>query len=110
MTQRELYIAYSRAKSNLMLGICVAFTIMILALLALISGYLAYKGIGSLSLDFFSKLPSGRVDQPGGMRHALVGTVVLVALASLVGIPIGMLCGVYLAEFSANSYLAHPVR
>jgi phosphate transport system permease protein len=93
-----------------MLGICVAFTLFILTLLVLVTGYLAVRGIGSLSLGFFTDLPSGRVNVPGGMKHALVGTGVLVALASLIGIPVGMLCGVYLAEYSASSYLARPVR
>jgi len=93
-----------------MLGICVAFTMFILLLLALVTGYLAYKGIGSISWAFFTEVPSGRVDQPGGMRHALVGTLVLVGLASGIGIPIGMLAGVYLAEYSANTWLAQPVR
>jgi phosphate transport system permease protein len=109
-SQHAIYIRLVRIMSNVMLGICVAFTIFILVLLALITGYLAFKGLGSLSWSFFTELPSGRVNQPGGMRHALVGTLVLVAIASMIGIPIGMLCGIYLAEYSANTWLASPVR
>jgi phosphate transport system permease protein len=104
------YNALVRFMSRVMLGICVAFTMSILVLLVLVTGYLVYKGIGSLSWSFFTQVPSGRVDAPGGMKHALLGTLVLVLLASSIGIPIGMLCGVYLAEYSANTFLAHPVR
>src|SRR6185369_15941516 len=107
---RPVYTKFVRTMSSVMLGICVAFTMFILLLLALVTGYLAYKGIGSLSWAFFTQVPSGRVDQPGGMRHALVGTLVLVGFASGIGIPIGMLAGVYLAEYSANTWLAQPVR
>ena len=104
------YGRFVRTMSSVMLGICVAFTVFILVLLVLVTGYLAYKGVGSLSWSFFTEVPSGRVDHPGGMKHAIVGTGVLVALASAIGIPIGMLCGVYLAEYSANAWLAQPVR
>jgi phosphate transport system permease protein len=107
---KTLYNRYSQAKSNVMLAVCVACAVSILALLMLVTGYLAVRGIGSLSAAFFTQLPSGRVNDPGGMKHALLGTGVLVALASLIGIPVGMLCGVYLAEYSASSYLAQPVR
>ncbi len=104
------YTTFSRTKSNVMLGICVAFTLSILALLALVTGYLVFRGIGSLSVAFFTQLPSGRVNDPGGMKHALIGTGMLVTLASSIGIPVGMLCGIYLAEYSATAYLAQPVR
>ncbi len=107
---KTLYNRYSQAKSNMMLSVCIAFTVFILALLVLVTGYLAIHGVRSLSSEFFTQLPSGRVNNPGGMKHALIGTGVLVALASLIGIPVGMLCGVYLAEYSASSYLAQPVR
>ncbi len=96
--------------SNVMLTVCVVFTAFILTLLILVTGYLAYKGFGSLSWAFFTEVPSGRVEDPGGMKHAILGTVVLVALASIIGIPTGMLTGIYLAEYSANTWLAQPVR
>ena len=47
---------------------------------------------------------------PGGLRNGIIGTLILIGLASLVGIPVGMLAGVYLAEYSSNSKLAGPVR
>jgi len=109
---RKLYTLYSRTYSRFMFGLCVAFTVVILAILALVTGYLISIGAGSLSWDFFTKLPipRGMDGYPGGMANALVGTIILIALASAVGIPIGMLTGIYLSEYSANSFLAGPTR
>jgi len=109
---RKLYTLYSRNYSRFMFGLCVAFTVVILALLALVTGYLISIGAASLSWDFFTKLPipRGMDGYPGGMANALVGTIILIALASAVGIPIGMLTGIYLSEYSANSFLAGPTR
>lgn len=105
-----LHNRIDRWKSRAMFAVCVLFTVIILALLALVTGYLVYIGFNALSLDFFTELPSGRVDNVGGMRHAIVGTGLLVGLASLVGIPLGMLAGVYLSEYDVGSWLANPVR
>lgn len=110
--EHALYNVYSRAKSRLMFTVCVAFTVLILAALLLVTGYLVKIGAGSISLDFFTKLPvaAGMPGYPGGMRNAIVGTLILIGLASLVGVPVGMMAGVYLAEYSANSFLAVPAR
>ena len=109
MTQ-SVHNLIDRWKSRLMLGVCVVFTACILALLGLVTAYLLSIGFKSLSLSFFTDLPTGEVENPGGMRHAIVGTAILVGLASLVGIPVGMLTGVYLAEYDVGSWIASPVR
>lgn len=100
----------ARAINRLMYGICILFTILIIAILAWVTVYLVSIGGKSLTLDFFKSVPSGDPHLPGGMLHALTGTFVLVILASLVGIPVGMLAGVYLAEYDVDSMLAAPVR
>src|SRR5207248_4607577 len=100
----------SRVKSSLAYGICVAFTLLILALLALVIGYLLKIGFSSISWDFFTQLPTGDPSNPGGMKHAILGTGMLILLASAVGIPIGMLTGIYLAEYDVGSPIAGPVR
>ena len=102
----------SRAKSTVMFIVCVAFTIAIIALLALVTGYLVHIGFKSLHWSFFTEMPipPGMPGSPGGMKNAFLGTCILIGLASLVGIPIGMLCGIYLSEYSANSILATPTR
>jgi phosphate transport system permease protein len=70
--------------------------------LGLVLYYVAAQGISSLSLDFFTELPKPVGETGGGMANALVGSLILVGLASLVGLPIGILGGVYLAEFGNN--------
>jgi phosphate transport system permease protein len=96
--------------SRAMYAVCIAFAVAILALLALVTGYLATIGISSINLDFFTKLPTGNPTDPGGMLHAIAGTAMLLLLASAVGIPVGVLAGVYLSEYDIGSWLATPVR
>jgi phosphate transport system permease protein len=60
------------------------------------------KGLGGLSLDFFTEMPMAVGEVGGGMKHAIVGTLICVGIASAIGIPIGILAGVYLAEFGDN--------
>ena len=88
----------------------ILFTAVILLLLGLVIGYLVSIGIGSLNLAFFTKTPGFDAEHPGGMLNGIVGTGVLVGIASLIGIPLGMLTGVYLSEYDAGSWIAAPVR
>jgi phosphate transport system permease protein len=110
--EHALYNRFSRSYSHVMVMLCVSFTAIILVILALVTGYLLSIGASSLSLDFFTKLPipRGMDGYPGGMANALLGTVILIALASGVGVPVGMLTGIYLSEYSANSFIASPTR
>jgi phosphate transport system permease protein len=62
-------------------------------------GYLVYMGGTSLSLDFFTHLPTPVGEPGGGMANALVGSAKLLFCAGLVGIPVGFLGGVYLSEY-----------
>lgn len=110
MRTSSLYNTYARTQNTLMFAICALFALIILGILGLVTGYLVKIGAGSLSWSFFTELPTGRVDNPGGMRHALEGTLILIALASAVGIPLGLLTGIYLAEYSTERYLASPAR
>ncbi|MEA2709220.1 MAG: phosphate transport system permease protein [Phycisphaerales bacterium] len=102
----------ARVYSRFMYALCIAFALLIIGVLVLIIGYLVSIGWRSVSVSFFTENPqpygSGRY--PGGMLNGLVGTSVLLAVSGVVGIPIGILAGVYLSEYSANSKLAAPVR
>jgi phosphate transport system permease protein len=60
------------------------------------------KGAGSLSLDFFTKLPAPAGEQGGGVAHAIVGTLMMVGTAGLIGLPIGVGAGVFCAEYPAS--------
>lgn len=107
-----LYNHFTRTKSRVMYGVCVGFTAVILLLLLLVTGYLVSIGLSSINLDFFTKLPipNGMPGYPGGMKNSVIGTGMLIGLASLIGVPVGMLGGIYLSEYSANSILATPAR
>ena len=106
----SLHNTIARYKSNTMYVVCILYTAIILTLLVLVTGYLVSIGLKSISWEFFTQVPSGDVTNPGGMKHAIAGTAFLIGLASLIGIPIGMLCGVYLSEYDTGSWLAAPVR
>ena len=98
------YERISRTQSAVAYALAVAFTAIIILLLVLVTGYLLSIGFGSLSWSFFTEVPNGNMHGiVGGMKHALIGTVILIAAASAVGIPVGMLTGVYLSEYEAAS-------
>jgi phosphate transport system permease protein len=71
--------------------------------------YVTSKGLEGLSWSFFTALPKPVGESGGGMANAIVGTLELVGLASLIGVPFGVLAGVYLAEFGTGR-LARVVR
>lgn len=77
--------------------------------LLLILLHLVRKGASSLSLDFFTHMPQPVGEVGGGMANAIVGTLVLIGIASLIGLPIGIGAGLYLAE-KRSTKLAHTVR
>jgi len=77
--------------------------------LLLILLHLVRKGASSLSLDFFTHMPQPVGETGGGMANAIVGTLVLIGIASLIGLPVGIGAGLYLAE-KRSTKLAHTVR
>jgi phosphate transport system permease protein len=83
-------------------AVAVACTLAVLLPLVLIFGYLITKGIGSVNLAFFTQLPKPVGEVGGGMANAIVGTMMLISLACAVGLPIGVLAGVYVAEFGGR--------
>jgi phosphate transport system permease protein len=81
-------------------GVCAIFTV---SVLFLILGYLIYNGSKSLSWSFFTNLPAPVGEAGGGMANAIVGSAKLLLLAALVGVPVGLLGGLYLAEFGGRA-------
>ena len=81
-----------------------------LAVLFLILSELLWKGVPALSIDFFTKETPGPGSTGGGMANAIIGSVFMTGLATLVGTPIGVLTGTYLADFGRGSRLAPVVR
>jgi phosphate transport system permease protein len=74
------------------------------AILFLVLGYLVWNGGTSLSWDFFTQLPKGQGETGGGMANAIVGSLKLLFLAAVIGLPVGLLAGVYLAEFGGKTF------
>jgi len=91
-------------------SLAVLSTLMVVAPLLAIFIYLIYKGASSLNLAFFTQIPKPEGEEGGGMANAIVGSGVLLALASLIGIPIGIAGGIFLAEFGRGTKLANAVR
>ena len=85
-------------------GACVAATVSAIIPLILILGYIVVKGSAALNWSFFTELPKPPGESGGGMANAIVGTLTLVAVACAFGVPLGILAGVYLAEFGANRF------
>jgi phosphate transport system permease protein len=95
--------------SNFMLamtGVCAFVSVLVLFF---ILGYLVFNGGTSINWDFFTKLPKPVGEAGGGMANAIVGSGKILLLASLMGVPIGFLGGIYLAEFSGKG-MASVVR
>src|SRR4051794_12823374 len=90
--QRSAYRRLMTIQSAFMKGLCVVFTAAILLILAFITFYLLAKGVSYLSWDIFTKvpIPVGMEGSPGGLKNALIGTLILIALASMIGIPMGV--------------------
>jgi phosphate transport system permease protein len=93
---------YRQWKNMTAFAVTALCALLTLSILFFILGYVTYHGATSLSWDFFTKLPAPVGEKGGGMANAIVGTLKLLSLASLMGIPVGVLGGVYLAEFGEN--------
>jgi len=85
-------------------------TIVVIMPLVAILFYLIYMGASSLNLAFFTHIPAPVGESGGGMANSIVGSGIILALASLMGIPIGIAAGVYLAEFGQGTFLANAIR
>ena len=73
-------------------------------ILFLILSYIIIKGASSINLDFFIKLPKPTGETGGGIANAIVGSFIVVGTASLIAIPVGVMSGIYLAEFGKNKF------
>ncbi len=71
---------------------------------------IAARGFASFNFAFFTELPNPPGIEGGGLANAIIGTVVLTALATLIGVPLGLLAGIYLSEFGQNSKFTETVR
>jgi phosphate transport system permease protein len=102
---------YLRRKwfNRVMLGLSGGAAGLAILVLALILGYTLARGISALNLDFFTQAAKPVGEVGGGMRNEILGTLLLVVLGSLLALPVGLLAGIFLAEF-ASPRVAASVR
>ncbi len=98
--------AYQKRRvTNLVVqGACVTATLLAVIPLIVILGYIVFKGAGSLNWAFFTELPKPPGEPGGGMANAIAGTLTLVGIACAIGVPLGILAGVFVVEFGANKF------
>ncbi len=97
-------------RNAMMLGIFLLFTLLALVPLFGVLGYVVKNGISALNFDFFTSLPKPMGVSGGGMANAIVGTLILIGIAGLLGIPTGILAAIYLTEYDRVSWLSTAVR
>lgn len=93
-----------RANDALATLLASAAMVLVLAPLAAIFGYLVYRGIGSVDMAFFTDIPKPVGEPGGGMANAIVGSGIILLLASLMGVPLGIGTGIYLAEYARGRF------
>jgi phosphate transport system permease protein len=91
-----------RVTDHVMTGAAILTVVIVLAPLIAIFGYLVYRGIGSIDWAFLTQTPKPVGEPGGGMANAIVGTLLILGIASIIGVPFGVGAGIYLAEFGRN--------
>jgi phosphate transport system permease protein len=103
--------ARRRRTDRVMRGVLLAMTLVALVPLVLVIYYLLRRGLGALSLDFFTTDPTGSfLGDPGGIKSAILGTIEIVALATLIAVPVGIGVALYLVEYGRGKRFAATVR
>ena len=119
----------ARITNATMFTLCTVAALVAMSLLICIAGYVLYRGFDAIkpglmqlfsniskygfwdgiaeSFPLFSHLPT---EEPTGMRNSIAGTALLIVVSSVVGVPLGILCGVYLAEFARDNWFTRTVR
>jgi phosphate transport system permease protein len=96
--------ARRKAVNNVMLAITAMCTVITVAMLFLILGFLLWNGWRSLDWNFFTKLPLSAGEAGGGMANAILGSGIMILIAVVIGVPVGFLGGIYLAEFGGTTF------
>ncbi len=115
------YQQYLRAIINRWVQLfCYFAALLTISALFLIFGYIFYRGRGEhrgvcrhgISIGIFSQRSPGYPDDtiPIGLRNCIAGSLTLIFLSSLIGVPVGMLCGIYLAEYARENWWSHAIR
>ena len=91
-----------RATNALMLGLCAVFAFFAVGVLVLILGFVLAKGIGSLNIDLFTEMPVPEGEPGGGIANSMVGSLIIIGIAAVIGIPVGIGAGIFLSEYAGH--------
>jgi phosphate transport system permease protein len=91
-------------KSNIIVGLCGLAVVLALVPLAMILFYVISHGFSSLNWAFFTQMPKPVGEAGGGMANAIVGTLILISIAGGLGVPVGVLSGIHLAEYGGTKF------
>jgi phosphate transport system permease protein len=95
---------WRKFKNGFMIGLCILSAVSVVAPLFVISWYTLTQGLSTINLDFFIHMPKPVGESGGGMANAIVGTLIMVGVGGIIGLPIGIIAGIYLAEFGKNAF------
>jgi len=98
-----------QVKSNVIVFLCGASVVAALVPLAMILFYVISHGAAALNWDFFTQIPKPVGESGGGMANAIVGTLILIAIAGSIAVPVGVVAGIHLAEYGGTRF-AFAVR
>lgn len=102
--QSKVFLYKKKIINNIMISLTVLAALAAIIPLIFIFYYTISKGISHLNLDFFIAMPKPVGETGGGMANAIVGTLIMLGIGGLFGIPIGILTGIYLSEFGKNKF------
>jgi phosphate transport system permease protein len=100
----EKSLAARKRKSLLMIGLTLLGTIVALIPLFSIFAYVLTKGLPAMDLEFLTSLPKPVGEPGGGMANAIVGSFIVIGIASVIGIPVGIMAGIFLSEYGRNKF------
>ena len=101
---KRIRLIWRKSLNVVMLTLTGVAAFAVVSVLFMILGYLIYNGGKSLNWAFFTQLPKPVGETGGGMANAIVGSMKLLVLAALMGLPVGLIAGVYLAEFGGRTF------
>ena len=108
--QKTMRSRVREATDHAVTGMAILATGLVIAPLIAIFVYLLIRGYSSLNFAFFTQIPKPVGESGGGMANAILGSGILLALASAIGVPIGIGGGIYLSEFGRGTKLANSIR
>ena len=98
--------ATRKVLSSLFVGFCALSVLVALVPLAFVFFYVISQGLQALNVDFFTNMPKPVGEPGGGMFNAIVGTLIITSLGSLMAIPVGIISGVYMSEYAGTRFAA----